>query len=293
MLTTKDLIEAAAKTPFPQNVKVRITIAGLAFCSLDVGTSKINFLRHVPSHELLMIVIKRVRNSGACYPVQIYNMNEITDIKLRLEGSNPHPGGIRGDGDYPLENTMNLHNTHGGPLEEFENPKIMPQPTLLSITHGSFYTKMIHPAVFKLVENLPAMPEKPVGYIGHVLGANISPSSNPAGKLIIENSALPGDKLELPGSIGTTDIVYDVIFNNHCTSKEECEKQVTNAGKKGTDFKFYYDVLKETSNEYRKFELVNVPNTESLLTIARGEPTDPPGGGEVAACNPVIIDPPW
>jgi hypothetical protein len=291
MLTTNDLIKAATDTPFPRGAKVRITIAGLAFCSLNVETSNINFLRHVPSHELLMVVIKRVRKSGACYPTQIYEMKDNTDITLRLEGT-AAPNRIKGQGDYPLENMMNLRDIHGGPLETFASTGIA-APTLLSITHCSFHTKMIHPTIFKLVEN-PAAAEKPLGYIGYVLGGKISsPQSNPAARLLIENTALPQGRFEFPGSTGTTEIVYDVIFNNHCTDKDICEAQVTDAaGKKGMDFKFYYDVLRQTSNTARKFELVNVPNSESKLTEPLGEPTPPASGGEVAACNPIIIEPP-
>lgn len=316
-----ELIDVIRATPFPEDAKVRLSITGLAFCILDRNESSINFLSHVDSHELQLAVIKRVRRTGAVYPVRMYTILPGDKLYLKVLGSR-QPGSINAVGNYPLDEMVNLYEKHGnkqikyiGPTDE-DHPHY---PTVLSIKHAAFNTMAVHSKLFTFREHGMSDPLFPPDEIGYIMGGAIETPNTGTGDVRLTSAK---DSFESPlalSGVESEEVVYDIIFDNHCkpAEKKVCNTKVADhGGEKGTDFFYYYDVLREEGNMYRQLclEHLEAPvipeadpppppddgngggegDTSARQRSSRiGLQREPPGGsGEVAACNPIIVEPP-
>jgi hypothetical protein len=293
------LIDAVKTSPFPADATVRLTVTGLAFCTLKIPQSEIKFLTHVESHELKMAIIRRVRQSDEFYPDRTYKIEPGEQIDLEVVQS-PDPPKIETTGNYPLEEMVNLAKIHGDNSTPKQIKYIGPSdplhphfPTALIIKRAAFFTRAVHQKLFTFTER--GIPENtnPPNEIGYILGGTIA--NPPPGKvevmLTCTKGSFPNEPFDTPG------VVYDIILDNHCArgSTDECNSKVVSyGGERGTDFFYYYDLLREENNIYRQFLLEHV---EAPVRQGGGEEEGeegelPGGSGEVAACNPIIVEPP-
>lgn len=287
MPTLSDLIKEIRNTPFPPEAKVRISITGLAFCVLRTDQSVVKFLSGIKNHLLAMVVIQRVRRSGALYPAKIVKIEPGQSLDLKVAGSS-QPGNIETPGPFPLDEIVNLVKVHGNnPIEYFgpSDPSDAKFPSALTIHHAAFYTRSVHNNIFHFKEsggNPITLPDA----IGYVIGGTILTPPYGSGDLMITTSKGGVTDTALFKGIESEEMVYDIIFDNHCDPREAipCNQDVVNhGGPEGTDFFYYYEVLREKGNPNRKIDLEHSP-TITIGTLG--------GGGEVAACNPIIVDPP-
>ncbi len=271
--------------PFPEGVKVRVVITGLAVCQLNPTASRIHFVRHVSNHKLKMSVTGRERISGATtYPTKDFDVEKNSRIFIDVENPD-YPPGVRTNGPYPLEKMLNLQALHRSPMDINMPSRI----SVADITGCAFYTIEYFPSgKFNLIEK-GMVGDGATRDIGYVMGGNIKCLTT-ASKLKLSGAADPDLPAVLPGEIGGKEIVYDIILNNHCTKISECEKQVAPMG--GTDFGFYYQVLDERLRPAREFLLKQKPS-KSEKEDKDGTERDKSRDiiSDIAACNPVIIDP--
>jgi hypothetical protein len=279
-LDRDELRDKILANPFPDGVKVRISITGLSFCELDKDSSKISFLRHVKNHELAMTVIQRERNSAANTTFGPFEIDEVSPVEIKVTNS-IRPAKIRevGAGVIDLEKIINVSRLHGDlPIDSVELPLGKPRPSDLIIPNCSFYTLDYFAAgCFELIQT--GMGSGVKNELGFILGGNIRCTSTNSNLTITFTGPMSGNlRQPLKGMISGKEMVYDVIFNNHCTDLVKCEAEVATMG--GTDFSFYYNVLKERGSSGRTFYL-------KKLKPCRG--TQPPLiASDIAACNPVI-----
>lgn len=190
---------------------------------------------------------------------------------------------------YALDRMVNLPRTHnpnspGSAKFQTKAPPSGSKPSTLTITNCAFYTAQLSTAKYMLIENpIPrSFPRDGYENIGDVLGGVIQSKNNDDATTIRCNS-LDGKKMVLDGVVNEVPMGYDIIFTNNCVMKDSCVKEARDHNEKvGTDFFFYYHVLNEKNKPDRTFELVAEPPRHG----------GPGRGDTVAACNPVIEDPP-
>lgn len=297
MFTSVDeLLGEALMTPFPDNGKVRLSIAGLAYCELGIPSSKINFLTHVLHHAVWLTIQKRIRNSTTAYPAEHHKINDGDTIDISVERPLFSMSSFKMDGNFALEEMLNMNTIHrpgGGKVisPKAPSPPPAPRPAVVTLNHCRFFTRSIHNEMFKLTEGVGG---EPFDHIGYVMGGLIERTDANKSKVTItrrDRDGNPLPTLEFPATDKFTgkEFVYEIVIDNHCTNDTECQKQVEIPGSPGkfkTDFSFYYDVLEETDAPLRKFVL-------EQRELPAGAPVTTMGGSTiVAACNPVITDPP-
>lgn len=277
MLQEQNEITRFDTNEIPDAIKVRLSVSGLAFCELDPDVSRINFLSHVPFHELAVKVTKIIRATGVAYPTVSYKVDPGQAVELTVPGSTA-PDGIRADGDYPLEEIVNLRRVHDAEIELVVPDGVSP-PNVVSISHCSFFTEKMHPLQFTF-EHPTEGPTDPA-LIGYVMGGQIL-SEDPNAGVVLRGSSFPRGELVLPGTNGGgQSLIYEIVLDNHCTDPFLFRDEV----QRRTDFFYYYDVLRERGKPERKFELVSQKPQVNPGPGLTGGTTD------VAACNVVITNP--
>lgn len=272
----------------PPDVKVRLSITGLAYSILKPEISTIDVLSHVELHEFRLIVKKKDRETGKVLSECTYPIDPGDPVSLEVAGSIP-PGNVDAgkddlnvnvDGEFPLAEMINMTSLHGSKLE-LSVPEGVSKPNTVSIRHAAFYAQRINPVPFRFEgsDNTKTDPKT----IGYIMGGKIL-STDPAGEVVLRSKNLPDGVLTLPGSSNASqdaqEFVYDIAFDNHCTNEELF---LSNLGTR-TDFFYYYEVLKDVQKPGQTFELVAQPQ---ILT------TPPPGGTTLtAACVPAVGEPP-
>jgi hypothetical protein len=274
---------------FPANADVRIIISGLAFCQFVVGESRINFLRHIPYHELIIKIIKKRRGSGTPIETFIRQVPLGRNITIKPENAVRRTS-LKGQGERSLNELINFNENdlHKGDARLKDPlPPIQP-PTVLIIHDCVFYTAAMSDKRFHIKKRGTPAPIR-TKYIGHSLGGKIR-YANSTGRTII---TLGSEQLqELPKmDAGGNEFVYDIFLTNHCgdeTSTSDplhdlCENLMGN----DTDFRFYYDLLEDKTDKTKKFTLEkDISSKAGDKTIADDKTAD------VGACNVAILDPP-
>jgi hypothetical protein len=285
MLQEQDEITRFNTEEIPDTLKVRLSVSGLAFCDISPEVSRISFLSHVPFHELAVKVTKIIRATGVAYPTVAYKVEPGLDIDLTVEGSTP-PDSIKLDGDYPLEEIVNLKSVHGGAELDLVVPDGVSDPNVVSVHDCAFFTQKMHPLQFAFGLPAATATADPTlvtdpALIGYVIGGQIF-SDDPDSGVVLRGLGPQGSELVLPGKNAADQaLIYEIVFDNHCTDIREFRDEV----KRRTDFFYYYDVLQERGNPERKFDLVTQkPQVNPGIGLTGGT-TD------VAACNPVIVSP--
>jgi hypothetical protein len=193
---------------------------------------------------------------------------------------------------FPISEIRNLVDIHHGKLIRYSgtsDPADASFPSALTITHAAFYTHSMHDNFFQLKENLTGNVTAP-DELGYVIGGTIlKPAAGHDGDVTLTSTKgsfdVPQPRTMLLKGVEGEEVVYDIIFDNHCKPRDAalCDKEVTNhGGPDGTDFFYYYKVLEEIEHPGREFDLVNFRQPDIFTTG---------GSGEVAACNPILVDP--
>lgn len=254
--------------PFP-DAKVRITIAGLAYCRLNTANSVIKFLSHVGGHELEMRIYTRERQSGGMIGLpQIHNLNYGPSISIR--NSDPMPPvsyklSPLSAGQFELKEMINLSGLHSRRELQESNAAGVTLPSPLEIENCAFYTHTMTPCNYDVYEtgSIPGTP-KPVGY---VLGGLIKSKSESSDTFI----TMPHGEIRLPGEDAGMKLVYDIALDNRCSLTPM----------PGTsDFRHYYESLSDPFKPTLRF------------TVKPGPDCIKAKGTGIAACNPTIIYPP-
>ena len=266
---------------FPIDANVRISIAGLAFCTLNTKLSKVNFLRHVPHHDLFMGVIQKRRDSVDPISYSVYKMNSGQNLSITSDTSEPSSiEADRNSDEYELKEIVNLFNLHGKRLKR-KNPAPTPSLTILSIHNCAFYTLKLTEDVFQIIETVNDVPtttpptEKTIGFI---MAGKMS--CDIGGKTIITSTGTINTKIELPQNDEAGEFLYDISFTNHCFGEMPCKDLMKN----DSDFRFYYQLLEDPDKPGRKFKL----KKKNKLKKTDGRPKTV----DVGACNVVIECPP-
>lgn len=276
-----DLVTKISKLAFPPApVRVRIIVAGLAYCTLSKGVSGVNFLQHVPDHELSLTLLKR-RAGSPPHDRKDFTVPERDILSVRVESPVELDSYESANGAYlTVRKMINLNLKHAKKLVHRPDGSGHKRARL-SLHDCAFHTVAVYPEPLSFVEStattLPA-PEE----IGYILGGEIGTLTN-TGRLIVSSTDNSIDDT-YPGKDDGGDLFYDLIFNNHCTSSTKCKQQVgidPITGLEGTDFKFYYELFKEQGSS-RKFDLKRFRETANKDKDSI----------EVAACNPIVTDPP-
>ncbi len=278
----EQLDELVLSIPFPAGVKVRISITGLAFASLARDRSTINFLRHVPNHELRMTVVERNLRTATDRNLGTFILNA-APAAITVNPVNPVPTRIKDDIAMPslpdLEKMINLRASHGGIIDP-RSPAPATAPSTLTLTNCTFYTlNYFGRDCFELIDLGPSG-NRIRNELGFILGASLR-ATRDAETTITFSSATGSLTQPLPGTSGGDELVYDIIFNNNCNNLPLCSADVVHTG--GTDFALYYQVLQERADPSRTYILRKLRNCRGVL----GKQIL----SDIAACNPVIIFP--
>jgi len=280
-------VNFGALAPFPQDTRVRIGIMGLAYCKLRTSTSEVNFLSHVPDHKLDMLILQGRRKTG---PTTVLSLNRIergNAINISAGDDAIAPATIDTSGPHLLRETINLNHYHGNArpfqvISEKSHPVEL-DPIRLRLKACSFYTGILTRCSFDLAEldaeGKPGSVLIPRAQFGDVIGGKIKCLPNAPGSLMIDisgplNSHLRYPLTEMNGEEFVDEFIYDIYFANHC---------VGSLPGNPLDFHFYYDLLEDFQSLGKMLGLV--------------EPQCPPPddddgpSGDVAACNPIVIEP--
>ncbi len=260
---------------FSVDDNVKISIEGLAFCYLNTNVSKVNFLSHVPFHKLNLTVKQKRRDSDEA----IFSLETKIDfghtISMKTENA-VTPDEITTDGAHPLKELINISGLHGRKVnKKVVSPEFT--PITLSIDDCAFYTKQMTTDKFDIIETngISGGVIVDTRKIGYVMGGKIK-CNDTGGNITIEVKGPHPFKVKRPMSDADGDFVYEITLSNHCVEMENCQELM----KDDSDFRFYYDVLEDSINPNRKF---NVKKASKSGPIA--ETID------VAACNVVIVQP--
>jgi hypothetical protein len=284
--------------PFPRDARVRIGVMGLAYCALTGPDSQVKFLTHVPDHKLDMVLFqgKRGEPMSMIFAARI----ERGKIGVSLGADAITPGGVHTPGDYLLAETLNLQKIHGNqPIFVKAGHGGKSEPVVLTLNKCAFYTEEVTKNVFDLIEvNTQTMSETIVATrkFGDIIGGKMKCLPTARGNLSIniEYPAAADLKMDSKYPLLDTDgtpFIYDIYFLNHC---------VTNDAGTEEDFSRYYEVLEDRSAP-KVFKIRKVPSlivegaagAEGSGEVIPKSPFDEDfNKADIAACNPVIIDPP-
>jgi hypothetical protein len=297
-----DLIEVVSALDFPAApVKVRITIAGLAYCQLSASTSSVNFLQHVKYHSLKLTILRR-RRAGPAPANPWFGPKELKDsdnVTIKVDSPVNRISFEKIKQGYPdLKKIMNLRHRHGGTLD-FNEAGLAHPRARISIDDCGFYTFALFPQPLYVVEEFTGA--RTIEEIGYIMSGEIE-SKHGNDKVRITSTKTSDVTKVLAGSNGGGDWVYDIILNNHCTRAGDCK---TDAGTEPvtaverTDFHYYYELFKDSGFiGERRYDLKKItrfslppPFKEELSTGDKFLKLDILST-DVAACNPIVTDPP-
>jgi hypothetical protein len=254
---------------------VKISLEGLAFCYLNANVSKINFLSHVPFHKLNLTVKQKRRDSEEVIFSLETKINSGHTVSIKTENA-VTPDDIIIDGTHPFKELINISGLHKRKV----NKKVVPPkltPITLSIDDCAFYTAQMTTDRFDIIENDGTSGDVIIDTkkIGYVMGGKIE-CNDTGGNITIEAKGPQPFKVKRPMSDADGEFVYDITLSNHCVEMENCRELM----KDDSDFRFYYDVLEDSVNPNRKFNIKKASTSESVAESI-----------EVAACNIVIVQP--
>ncbi|HEV7646029.1 MAG TPA: hypothetical protein VGO50_18985 [Pyrinomonadaceae bacterium] len=281
--------------PFPRDARVRIGVMGLAYCTLDKPESQVKFLTHVRDHKLDMVLFQGKR--GGAMSMIFASRVERGKIGVSLGADAILPVSVQTPGDYLLAETLNLQKIHGNqPIFVKAGHGGKSEPVVLTLNKCAFYTEEMTAAVFDLIEiNTQTMSETTVATrkFGDIIGGKMRCLSTARGSLSI-NIEYPiatdlkmDNKYPLLDTDGTQ-FIYDLYFLNHCVTNETGTEE---------DFGRYYEVLEDRSAP-KTFKIKKVPALmeeaveEGDREIKKSPFNEDINKADIAACNPVIIDPP-
>lgn len=231
--------------PFPADKNVRVKITGLALCTFAAAQSTVEFLRHVKHHDLLMKITKVRSDMPDPNPKTITVKIEPTqNVEISATGMTPVDSHIHppANANQDLGFLIGMRSLHDNiPLEDKRN---MParRPTLLRLNHCAFYTHKLTDGEYQF-EDVDETPHpRPQQRYCQILAGYMSYSGNL--EISIETDGIP---LTFP----LTGFLYEIEFSNSCDSTPECRDE--------EDFRFIYDVVKQTENPGRVFKLIEVP----------------------------------
>jgi hypothetical protein len=268
---------------FPPQTKVRVSVTGLAYCQLSSGISRINFLK-VPNHALTLTIIKRRAPPNSELSVDSFDL-DVSDTNLSVSVGAPVSLASH-ETNYPsLRKMINLNDLHKGSLELKSSAGTFSRARL-ALHDCAFYTLAEYPDLLNLVLVGQPSSASPIR-VGFVLAGNIGATAANTTTTIVSRTLSEVFKT-LPGQDGGGELFYDLIFNNHCNAfnPQTCRDDVGG----GTDFKYYYEVFQEQSG--RKFDLEIIPALPESERPTFDPTAIPTIGTDVAACNPIITDPP-
>lgn len=261
---------------FSPDENVKVSVEGLAFCYLDTKVSKINFLSHVPFHKLILAIKQKRRDSEEA----IFSLETKIDfghtISIKTENA-VTPDDIAADGAFPLKELINISGLHG---RKINKKVVVPEltPITLSIEDCAFYTKQMTTDKFDIIETNGTSGDVIVESkkIGYVMGGKIR-CDDTGGNITIEVKGPHPFKVKRPMNDADGDFVYDITLSNHCVEMENCRELM----KDDSDFRFYYDVLEDSINRNRKFNVKKAAKSGSVIRTI-----------DVAACNVIVVKPP-
>ena len=283
--------DSTAIDEFPANADVRILIKGLALCEFGIGTSKINFLRHIPYHELTLEIIKKRRGSNTAVEHTIIRpLPYVKNITITQENAIQRTS-IKAYGEDDLNELVNFNDDqlHNRNAVFKDSLPLIHLPTILTINNCVFYTASKSTKEFHIKERKNPTPIK-TKHIGLTLGGKIR-YATAEGKTIITIGSNKLPELLKKDAAGN-EFIYDIIFTNHCgnenSSSDPYQDLCENLMGNDTDFRFYYDLLEHKKEEKKKFTLEKkASSSKSGNKIIPEDKTV-----DVGACNVAVIKPP-
>lgn len=233
------------------NVTISIKGLGLSYYNQTTQIWETRFLRHVPGHNLKIIVKK---NGTEIFSSQLDTDEEISIITDDAESLPSHYTG-GGDNDISHMVDFNAANMYGAAFKFNDSPL-----TLLTTSNACFYTKTISANPYTIRKNGDGIFTRRLGII---TGGDIV--SNGTTEILFEK--MSGNNQSLPSEEGA---VYEIIFDNDCP---------TPSANGGSDFDRFSDVVDNPN----KFTLTT-PEVLGYMDPGGGEggdddpknPKDPP-----------------
>ncbi len=218
------------KKPFPDDKNVRVLIAGLAFCKFTSPISTIEFLRHVPHHQLLM-TISQMKRDGEGY-------NETLTVKIDEKQNVEILGALENKTDNDVGDIVGMKTIHGCRIERKDSSKLpAKRPTFLRLENCNFFTYKPTKDAY-IFDDRIATRRNAKKYC-EILGGYMFFSDDLT--ILIENS--------FPLVFSTKDnFLYEIKFTNSCDTTPMCAEK--------EDFVYMYDIVQESNNPHRKFEMI-------------------------------------
>lgn len=231
---------AETMVAFPPGKNVRVKITGLALCEFNTSLSTIRFLRHVKHHELTMKITQMrsdMTGTPKTFTVKIEPTQnvEISASTISTVASHVFDQSL----DDLIKMKSFLHDNR--PLVD-RNPLPEPHPTWLKLNHCAFYTHQLTEGTYKFRDVDDTQKPLVEKQYCQVLGGYLAYS----GTLTI--SILSNG---IPLTFPLTDFLYEIEFRNSCDTSPGCRDE--------EDFRFMYDIVKESQNPGRVFKLVKGP----------------------------------
>jgi hypothetical protein len=233
---------------FPADKNVRVYITGLVLCDF-IKPSVFRFLRKVPHHQFLMTIVQRKRSDGNYKKILTIKF-ENNEGKIKDYQNIEILGADNNSDSNQLDNFLNIQAIHGTEVfriedDDLENDAI----TKLTLQNCNFFT-------YKLTENKFLFDDANGTSLNEkeyceILGGDMSFSNNVQ---ISINNSLP---LILPID---RDFIYEITFNNSCDSSSNCGEE--------EDFKYFYEIVRETANPHRRFKMIKGSGFKSIGTGA-------------------------
>lgn len=231
--------EESGKTAstIPADKNVRVLITGLAFCDFTRPLSKIEFLRKIPHHELLMTITQLKRNDGNYKKSLTLKLDDNQDIEILGANKNSTSDQLRG--------VVGMKTMHGNKI----NRKTSANLTSLVLSECNFFTHKLTDSEFIFDDTngttIPA--QKYCEIIG--------------GDMNFTDSFTISIKNSFPFTFPLTDdFIYEITFINSCDSTPTCRNE--------EDFKYMYNFVEESGNPNRRFKMIEVKIEKSTGTGA-------------------------
>ncbi len=128
--TFDDLV---TKLPFPMDKNVRVLITGLAFCKFTSPLSTIEFLRHVPHHELTMNIIQMKKSDSNYTKAIMLKIEKMQNVEILGAAPNQTSNNVR--------DVVGMTTIHGHPIRRrATNDLPTDLPTFLRLENCIFFT---------------------------------------------------------------------------------------------------------------------------------------------------------
>ena len=261
---------------FPADADVKVSVEGLAFCYMKPKMSKIHFLSHVPFHKLNLKVEQKRRDSDEKSLLLETVIEPKHTVSIKTDNA-VTPDDVSTGGNYPLNEIVNINSLHDGKIIKRNFPPKL-APITLSVNDCAFYTEAMTEDEFDIIKTgeTPGNNTVETRKIGYVMSGKIK-CDEMSGSITIEVKGSHPFKIKRPMSDAGGDFIYEISLSNHCVEEAGCKE----LAKEGSDFRFYYDLLVDSENPRKKFEIKKASSGSKTIT-----------GMDVMACNVVIVQPP-